>query len=1141
MKLPVRLPVLPSQSYSAGGDVELDGRNGHGAAGSREPLRESTGNAQHNPIQAQSVYPIPGLPEKLSGPVSTPSYFAQTIDFFHGGAQYARSFLHQAQAQLQIQSGRRGLGRNPFWVSPEFQAYRKRQNERDDKAGQKWPDLLEEAFLDAFLLMPQIGKSKYSIGGKPYGRNMLIGKYIDLYYAASLPPGAILDPSMSRGRKQVSSHIQVLKNFLKYHPWFHIFFPNYETKRTKDKDRENQAKESFKNHPVLIALTEQRLPDEIPNYEYFKQILAMKNAIAIKPKRCWIFVSHRDVSVQEDGSGVLATSGDRLPSGEYPHLKLNLEREKWAKEEQQQIFKGSLLHEFTKDLSQFEASSVREISDEWEETCPELHEQLEDITATNPRCDIFHMHSTLELKGGRQFPGHSDLNSWVEIVVEQPQLLNHRWKVETTLMRPPELGYSGEKSAPETVYRTSAKMGIQYQHRPGCDGHRGSGGDTCDARCRRDCVIVPFPADVFAVTLTNCAEYPAHPPTEVIKRGKKTVTVVKTEVGDRDRDSKTSGGDQPTQMDLVPRIAMMQELWSCPPDEGSSLYGDDPQGREDKKGVRWERRGLLLWTFQTLHSTDYPSSKDEAPELKTAPNGKTQWRFLQILDTSSQYHLQRVLVKGDGAARFRDGPGNRASSFNSSGKLDSCPPSPMTSTYQQQPRSASTTESFSAAGWDVHGGNMHSLSSSATQVRNAHAHAQAAYNTQLMLQTQAAGMLGGFGGTTGSGLATPPPSASLASSFATSFENVGNDGADQLTNYMAAHGTSASDMAAVHSQQALADLAAVTDPFLANSAGSSFDTGAFDEAGAHDDVSGWASSGGTVPGANGWSTGYSTTANGNQHHPAGAAVMHWAHGSPSAATAGSNETLRHYSQQEHISTQPPQLHLQTQGHHHSHNHQHPHHWLTSTTADSEETGFWTPATSNDDALTSGIDGREQLIWPLSAPRIPNSTNHHDQAHTHRDDWVHVDHSSAGTVGSADEVIVREEEDEDEEAALSAASELSEGWEEIVAAAAAAAASESQHHHQESQSQPQSQYNHSQSTIATDTQDQDDDDDFAASFPLSPLAAAAGHLQHMSNSFLESRGQKRSRSDDIRDDEYEYDLERMERRHIQRPRRGDETC
>ena len=60
---------------------------------------------------------------------------------------------------------------------------------------------------------------KYSLKGKLYGRNMLIGEYVWLHYVASLPPGVQPDEKQMRGRKQVSSHIQVLKNFLKEHPF----------------------------------------------------------------------------------------------------------------------------------------------------------------------------------------------------------------------------------------------------------------------------------------------------------------------------------------------------------------------------------------------------------------------------------------------------------------------------------------------------------------------------------------------------------------------------------------------------------------------------------------------------------------------------------------------------------------------------------------------------------------------------------------------------------------------------------------------------------------------------------------------------------------------------------------------------------
>jgi transcriptional enhancer factor len=63
-----------------------------------------------------------------------------------------------------------------------------------------------------------MGRRKYSYRGKPHGRNELIREYIWLYYLRSLAPGQAPDPSMRRCRKQVSSHIQVLKGFFKDHP-----------------------------------------------------------------------------------------------------------------------------------------------------------------------------------------------------------------------------------------------------------------------------------------------------------------------------------------------------------------------------------------------------------------------------------------------------------------------------------------------------------------------------------------------------------------------------------------------------------------------------------------------------------------------------------------------------------------------------------------------------------------------------------------------------------------------------------------------------------------------------------------------------------------------------------------------------------
>jgi hypothetical protein len=63
------------------------------------------------------------------------------------------------------------------------------------------------------MLIPQMAREKKN----PYGRNMLIGEYLWIAYCQSLPPGVQPDESMWRQRKQVSSHVQVLKGFFQHH------------------------------------------------------------------------------------------------------------------------------------------------------------------------------------------------------------------------------------------------------------------------------------------------------------------------------------------------------------------------------------------------------------------------------------------------------------------------------------------------------------------------------------------------------------------------------------------------------------------------------------------------------------------------------------------------------------------------------------------------------------------------------------------------------------------------------------------------------------------------------------------------------------------------------------------------------------
>ncbi|CAO3663650.1 unnamed protein product [Rhizopus stolonifer] len=71
---------------------------------------------------------------------------------------------------------------------------------------QVWPQDVESAFIEALETIPKLGRRKILVNGKPCGRNELISDFI------------FRKTQKIRTRKQVSSHIQVLKNTRKNDP-----------------------------------------------------------------------------------------------------------------------------------------------------------------------------------------------------------------------------------------------------------------------------------------------------------------------------------------------------------------------------------------------------------------------------------------------------------------------------------------------------------------------------------------------------------------------------------------------------------------------------------------------------------------------------------------------------------------------------------------------------------------------------------------------------------------------------------------------------------------------------------------------------------------------------------------------------------
>ncbi|KAI8328644.1 TEA/ATTS domain family-domain-containing protein [Chlamydoabsidia padenii] len=81
-------------------------------------------------------------------------------------------------------------------------------NATKDKDEQVWPPDVEAAFIQALETIPKLGRRKILVNGKPCGRNELISDFI------------FRQTGKLRTRKQVSSHIQVLKNTRKNDPHF---------------------------------------------------------------------------------------------------------------------------------------------------------------------------------------------------------------------------------------------------------------------------------------------------------------------------------------------------------------------------------------------------------------------------------------------------------------------------------------------------------------------------------------------------------------------------------------------------------------------------------------------------------------------------------------------------------------------------------------------------------------------------------------------------------------------------------------------------------------------------------------------------------------------------------------------------------
>ncbi|KAJ2996617.1 hypothetical protein NUW58_g914 [Xylaria curta] len=734
MQLP--RPVLPSQRYSPASDYTYENHH-EGVATTRQPLSESTGNLQPHSLAASAALCYGQL--SLSPPIHSiptpPILPTQALTSSYGTSLRSERSLHRNVSLHNLQMGNPRGRKNPIYHHKNFADYRNKVMQKElDKEQPVWPDWLEDAFLDALLLIPQLGRKKFSSKTILYGRNMLITEYLWIYHWTLHPPKKV-----------------------------HFIFPRQKDGLEDDKKllKEEEDTESFKNNRVLISIADGRLPDERPNYEYFSRLLNAENDVFIRPKQCWIFISSSKITLKEkhitmeDGTTKKQVVGNHpdgicMTEADYPHLKLN-ESKDYKDLPRQGNRPTVLLHEYARTLAQKESSSVKEISGRWDVRFPELRAKLtaalDDTQPSDERtsrcvvgpCDTFHFETVLDLHSTSKFPPGADLNGLVEFAISRPDLHNHSWRSRTCVIKPDELYMTeGENE----YWEEKSTIEVIPSHRVGCTG---VGRCDCAARGSRDTISIPFPADSWAKTFIKLApfvtaererkdrERAARAAASLSGRAEREAARLKKENEETSSHHKSRG---PSPKDLLAQVAMYQEIWSAPQSELVARANDDDSSKRSR--ANWTRRAVILWTFVPVHD-----NTDEKGKTTVVPPG-TNWRFLTKIDPTSSYHQQQAYISNSPMVRSRD---------------NIMSPNPG---YAQHVN-ALMQENYSAA---------YDASSNATFTLPSHTHGHCSQQLQQLHQpSQLAGlgdMLDGFS----NGLATPPPSATL-SHFPHTFESNG--------------------------------------------------------------------------------------------------------------------------------------------------------------------------------------------------------------------------------------------------------------------------------------------------------------------------------------------------------------------------------
>ncbi|KAI9744477.1 MAG: hypothetical protein M1818_002006 [Claussenomyces sp. TS43310] len=421
----------------------------------RQPLTDATGNAQYQNLDSTGYYhDQKGPPPRME----------------HGHHRFSLPTLpsqpHQPLAtalelrRAQTRRNRATRSRNPIVESPQYQLYRDRQIKNDD-GDQKWSQELEEAFLDALCDIPRMGRRKFSLNGKPHGRNELISLYLWISYVQSLPPGVQPDRSKERTRKQVSSHIQVLKGFMRGHPQFEQLFPSKDTPK-------NGFEDSFKNDPCLRALAQNRLPR---NRHHHQQHQHQHQQQEFVPSMGAPSPRHRPIAPTFFQMCMTYPRSDEVRDEQLRDDKnvITMHHYCWPP------LKTSGAHEHLESLAG------------WRVKFPLLAQAQ---AVGDLKCDIIHIDISLAIRNGRM-PDGSELWGQFEILVptgsNSDDDLRSTWRCTQTMCKPADL-YGPSSNDPK--YENVGGIVSVEKFEPGVGSH----------------MRVPFPANTWAYALVKLSE-----------------------------------------------------------------------------------------------------------------------------------------------------------------------------------------------------------------------------------------------------------------------------------------------------------------------------------------------------------------------------------------------------------------------------------------------------------------------------------------------------------------------------------------------------------------------------------------------------------------------------------------------------------